>query len=342
MKQPPDGALRIWLLADDRPGNRTQVLGVGEALGRPFVEQSIAYRRLADLPNLLLGASMAGLDAMSRRRLVAPWPDLVIAAGRRTAPVSLALKRRSAGQTMLCQLMDPGPPRSDFDLIAVPRHDRPQEAANVLTIIGAPHRITPDALARARETWRPRLAALPAPRIALLVGGSVKRRVFTDAMARELGTRASALAAAAGGALMISTSRRTGPATEALLAAINVPRHVFRWGDGGENPYLGYLALADAVIVTGDSVSMTCEACAAAAPVFIHAPAGLAGAKHARLHDDLYAAGYAWPLSDAPPDASGLALARAVPPAAADGPPRPPLDAAAEIAREIARRLGVR
>ena len=329
---------RVWLLADDRPGNRTQVLGVGEALGWPFVEQSLAYRRCAELPNLLLGAAFAGLNADSRRRMVAPWPDLVIAAGRRTAPVARAIKRRAAGRTFLCQLMDPGPPRSAFDLIAVPRHDRPPQAGNVLIVTGAPHRITAAALARAGDVWRPRFRELPAPRIALLVGGTVKRRIFTDAMARDLGARASALAKAAGGSLLISTSRRTGPAADALMAAIEVPCHVFRWGDPGENPYLGYLACADAVIVTGDSVSMACEACAAPAPVFIHAPAGLAAAKHARLHDDLFAAGHARPLTDASPDM----LTEAPSDASTAAPRPPPLDAATQIAREIARRLGLR
>ena len=66
---------------------------------------------------------------------------------------------------------------------------------------------------------------------------------------------------------------------------------------GGTNPYRGYLALADGVVVTGDSVSMCSEVCATQAPVYIYAPSALITPKHARLHQSLYAGGYARPLS---------------------------------------------
>jgi len=52
-------------------------------------------------------------------------------------------------------------------------------------------------------------------------------------------------------------------------------------------------------VVTGDSVSMLSEALATTAPVFIADPGGL-GARHHRLHDSVYAAGQARPLSEAP------------------------------------------
>ena len=83
----------------------------------------------------------------------------------------------------------------------------------------------------------------------------------------------------------------------ALLGEIAVPQRVYRWGDEGENPYYGYLAVADAVIVTGDSVSMCSEACATTGPVYIYAPEALITAKHARLHSELFEKGYARPLA---------------------------------------------
>src|SRR5262249_32283033 len=85
----------IWVLADDRAGNVAQTLGVAEALGRPFVTKTLRYTRLAKLHSLLMGASRLGLNAESRAMLKAPWPDLVIAAGRRTAPVARWIKRKS-------------------------------------------------------------------------------------------------------------------------------------------------------------------------------------------------------------------------------------------------------
>ncbi|MBI2977977.1 MAG: mitochondrial fission ELM1 family protein, partial [Rhodospirillales bacterium] len=224
----------------------------------------------------------------------------------------------------------------EFDLIAAPRHDRPRSGANVVLITGAPHRLTRARLAAAAAEWRGRFDDLPKPWIALIVGGSTRRRRFTEAMARELAARASKMALKAGGSLLVTTSRRTGAATEALLAAVNAPARVHRWpggeqGDkqgGGDNPYVGYLALADAVIVTGDSASMCSEACATAAPVYIFAPPALTIAKHARLHAELYEKGYARPLLGNP---SG----------ALESWSHPPLNAAEDVAAAIRSRLGI-
>ncbi|MGE5475196.1 MAG: mitochondrial fission ELM1 family protein [Bacteroidales bacterium] len=316
-----DTAAEVWVLADDRAGNVGQCLGVAEALGRPFEVKQIRYGRLARLPNLLRGASLVGLDGASRAALTPPWPRLVIAAGRRTAPVARWLKRRCGAK--LVQIMDPGPGgRGDFDLIAVPRHDgKGLDRANVLPVTGAPHRVNDAKLAEAAASWRERFAHLPRPWIGLIVGGTTKNREFTAEMARILGERVGALAAASGGSVLVTTSRRTGEAAEtALLAALPEPRFVHSWRAGGDNPYFGFLALADALVVTGDSVSMACEACASPAPVYLFAPAELVVGKHARLHADLYARGLARPLAD------GTRL---------EAWSHPPLNAAADIAAAI-------
>ena len=97
----------IWVLADDRAGNINQAIGVAEALGKPFKRVDIGYTKLARLPNLIRGASLIGVDEASRSRLIAPWPDLVIAAGRRTAPIARWIKKQSRGHTRICQIMRP-------------------------------------------------------------------------------------------------------------------------------------------------------------------------------------------------------------------------------------------
>ncbi len=314
----------IWVLADDRAGNVAQCLGVAEALGRPFAVKTIAYDRLARLPNVLRGAGLLGVTAESRRALCAPWPRLVIAAGRRTAPVARWIKRRCGAR--LVQIMDPGfPGRGDFDLIVSPAHDRPRAGGNVMEVLGAPHRVTPERLAAEADKWRPAFAHLPRPWVAVIVGGATKNRPFPVEMARSLGEGAARLAGAMGGSLLLTTSRRTGGPQEAALAALlPEPRWLHLFSKGGDNPYFGFLALADAVIVTGDSVSMCCEACASAAPVFIWAPEGWAAPKHARLHAQLYRAGLARPLEGA---------------ASLDAWERPRLNAAREVARAIGERL---
>ena len=301
------GKTLVWVLVDDRAGNKSQALGVAKALGLSlglslglaFEVKNIAYNKAASLPNVVLGASFKTLTTSSREALRSPWPDLVIAAGRRTAPVAGHIKKRSGGKTKLVHIMYPGKRgEDDFALIAVPEHDQLAPAENRFEMTGAPHGVTPEVLDEARTQWAGKFDHLPKPHVALIVGGDTKRKSFTPNMAKDLGEQAANLANEAGGSLLITTSRRSSPkATKALLDAVgDIPKTVFKWGDAGDNPYFGYLARADHIIVTGDSVSMCSEACATPKPVYIFAPKALIGDKHARLHDGLYAKGYARPL----------------------------------------------
>lgn len=321
-----DTDVKVWVLADDRPGNRRQALGVAEALGWPFAVKEIRYGPLGGLPNVLLGASFAGLSGDSRNGLAPPWPDIVLGAGRRVAPVARAIKRLSGGHTFAVQIMDPGRFAFwDLDLIAVPNHDRAPPGPNVFFITGAPHQVRPDMLAEAAVAWRGRLAHLPKPRIAVLIGGRAKGRALAGAAMEDLANRIEAFAQRARGSLLITSSRRTDPAAlNALLARVSVPRHVHRWGDAGENPYPGFLALADAVVVTGDSMSMCSEACASGAPVYIFARDEFVTPKYARLHRELYDLGFARPLTDQ---------------ATAGRKDGPRLNAAEAVAAEIRKRL---
>ncbi|MBY0510864.1 MAG: mitochondrial fission ELM1 family protein [Rhodospirillaceae bacterium] len=295
----------IWALADDRAGNVAQVLGVAEALNRPFITKEIRYTPLARLPNAVTGARLLGLTVESRMNFLPPWPDVVIAAGRRTAPVARWTKRIAAHtehkQVLLTHLMNPGRSGADeFDLIAVPHHDGVLDggdAPNIMRTAGAAHRLNSVRLASAADAWAARTAGMPRPFIALIVGGATHRKPFPAALAGDLGRRVHAMAAKVGGSVLIATSRRTGSkAEQALLASIPDPKRVFLWSQGGDNPYFGFLALADAVVVTGDSVSMCTEACATPGPVYIYASEGMVTPKHARLHRQLFDLGFARPF----------------------------------------------
>ena len=124
---------------------------------------------------------------------------------------------------------------------------------------------------RARKRWVSVFAQLPAPRTAVLLGGNSGASVFTPAKARRLGEMVNGLARSRGGSVLVTDSARTPPGVlESFLAAIDVPRYVHRWGRSGEdNPYLGYLALAEQFVVTADSVSMVAEAEFTGRPVYL-------------------------------------------------------------------------
>ncbi|MBL26381.1 MAG: nucleoside-diphosphate sugar epimerase [Rhodospirillaceae bacterium] len=320
-----DGANDVWVLADHRPGNVTQCLGVAEALGMPFSVKSIRYNPLARLPNWVLGATTLHVDRKQSAVLTFPWPRLVIAAGRRTAPILRTIGRKSGAFTVQC--MWPGPPCDDIDLVVVPEHDGIAADENIFRTVGTPNRASAQRLEPEAALWRPRLTHLPRPWIAVLVGGG--RGVVPD-QAAILGQRTSALARRLGGSLLATTSPRTSTeATSSFLTAIEGPAYRHIWAPKIENPYLGFLGLADIIVVTGDSTSMCSEACGTGKPVYIHAPDAFTLEKHARLHKSLFARGCARPLSSA--FAHG-----------AETWTYQPLNEAVRVAAEIRRRLDQR
>ena len=69
------------MLVDPRAGTANQALGIAARLGLPVIEKKLSYGMLAKLPNF--GASLRSLTSEARAGIAPPWPDLVIAAGRR-------------------------------------------------------------------------------------------------------------------------------------------------------------------------------------------------------------------------------------------------------------------
>lgn len=302
---------RVWVLADPRAGTAAQALGIAERLGVPFRTLPLAWGPMAALP--WPWPTLMGLTPAVRAPLAPPWPGLVLSAGRRAAPVALWLGRRGA-RTVHC--MRPGFGAARFDLLVLGRHDQPAPAPNLLPILGATHRMSPARLGQARAEWAA-LGELPGPRVAVLVGGAVRAEGLDMATAACLvpGIRRHF----PGATLLVTTSRRTGAEATARIAAdlAATPHRLFRWGDTTPNPYAGFLAWADAVVVTADSVSMLSEACAAGVPVLVAGQAMLdPGGRHAALVRSLSEAGYTTPLEapaplrpPAPLDESGRVAA---------------------------------
>jgi hypothetical protein len=180
---------------------------------------------------------------------------------------ALAIRRASAGRTFAAQVQDPRVGRNEFDLLFVPEHDRLRGPRTVVTR-GAIHRVTAARLAEARLRF-PRFAGLPRPILGVLIGGANRSyRLSLDRLAAIAEAIAGVLRAG-GGSALVTPSRRTGAAGVALLRErlAGLPAEI--WDGSGDNPYYAYLAAADALLVTADSVSMISEAAATGKPVHI-------------------------------------------------------------------------
>lgn len=289
-------AATIWALTDGRAGNEVQALGLAEAIGR-LRPARIETRRIAlkgwaaRVPpglSYALGARRKGWPfsglAEGQADLHWPWPDLVIGAGRRAAPIVAAIRKLHG--TAAVQILDPRIPTSAFDAVVVPDHDA-LTGGNVLHASGALSRLTRAGIEAAASEWAGRIAHLIEPRLAVLIGGPSKSARFEPGDERTLVLALRTLAARHG--LMISTSRRTPETLQEKLRQEFSDTALLWTGEGG-NPYPAILGLADAVLVTEDSVNMASEAASTGLPVHVMRITGVA-AKISRFHDSLSARG---------------------------------------------------
>jgi mitochondrial fission protein ELM1 len=262
---------RVWLLTGHKAGDNTQVVALAEALRWPFELKRFAYQPWELLSNRLLGVTLAGIDRAGSSPLEPPWPDLVITAGRRNEPVARWIRRQAGGRTRLVHVGRPWAPLDCFDLIVVtPQYFLP-ERPNILSIDLPLHRITPAALDAVALQWSTRFAHLAHPYWSVMLGGDSGPFVFTAGKAIRLARWLNTCVRNEGGSLLVTNSARTPESTfAAFLATLEAPLSVFRWGDPAEeNPYHAYLALADRLVVTGESMSMLAEASATGKPLYI-------------------------------------------------------------------------
>ncbi|HEX4158408.1 MAG TPA: mitochondrial fission ELM1 family protein [Rhizomicrobium sp.] len=277
-----------WIVTDGKSGMESQCLGLAEALGIDPTVKRVALRNpWRDLaPHLRIGLDHAFVD----NTLAPPWPELLIATGRQSVPASLYVRQKSP-RTRRVQIQNPGISPRHFDLVITPMHDN-LWGANVIQTIGALHRVIPEKLNADARLLEPRVAGLPRPFIGVLIGGANAVYRFGADEARALATEIARHAKSSGGSVLVTPSRRTGDANIAELRTALVSTPGFVWDGSGANPYYGILALADAILVTGDSVNMVSEACASGHPVYIYdLPGG--SAKFRRFQQGLVLRGYA-------------------------------------------------
>ncbi len=266
-----------WVITDGSAGMEAQGIAVAEAVGLPLslrrVRAAGAMRFVPAPLQLLVPPARLLRSVATNAPLEPPWPRLVISIGRRSVPIALAIKRLSHPHAFALHIQNPKVPARLFDLIAAPVHDH-FTGPNVIVTFGAVHSVTGDRIAEEAARFGPRVADLPHPRIAVLLGGESQAFSFPPAAAAAFGSKLAVFASEARGALLVTPSRRTRPdSLEALASAIKDVPH-FVWDGTGDNPYFAFLGLADAIVVTEDSVNMVTEAAGTGKPVYVQALPG--------------------------------------------------------------------
>lgn len=281
-----DSNLTCWVLTNGMAGYEAQAVGIAEALGlKPEMKRvtpPAPWSWLAPWGPAAPDASVAP-----------PWPDLLIASGRQAIPYARMIRRKSGGRTFTVVLQHPRVAPCRFDFVWAPVHDR-LEGPNVLSTVVSPHRLTRARLASEAEVFAPQVAHLPHPRVAVLIGGTNSVYSLTEETATQIAAQLGAVADSGAG-LMVTPSRRTGERQTRILKDALKDRPAVVWDGTGANPYFGFLGLADAVIVTCDSVNMVGEAAFTGKPVLVIELEG-GSPKFRRFIDAMYESGAARPF----------------------------------------------
>lgn len=279
----PQDLPQILCLTLGEGGTRAQALGLAEALQRQagvrLTERRFGIRRWArrlpaagwhrachlvpHWPELTLQGGPALLSPLPGR-----GPVFVVGAGRHTAPALLELARRlrtNGRQVASIMVLDPELPFELFDAVVLPRHDG-LSGPNVLPILGSLGRITGVGITQEAARQSSRFSHLPAPRLAVLIGGPAREFDWTSADSTRLKQSLIALSEN-GWSLLITPSPRSDPALMRTLRATLSKDRCWVWDGCDENPYPALLGLSDAVLVTEDSVNMVSEAAASGRPV---------------------------------------------------------------------------
>lgn len=256
-----------WIVTDGKAGDENQCVGLAETLGLDY-----EIRRVSPRPPFGWLAPWGPVDPRDRPgqrggALAGPFPEIVIASGRRAVPYLRAIRRASRGRTFTAFLKDPRTGHDTANFVWVPDYDD-LRGPNVMTTLTAPHQVSAARLAAARRVPDPRLADLPTPRVAVLVGGDSRHLSYRSADMKRLVGSLTKLADS-GASLMLTVSRRTPGPLRAALQRLIQQKGGFYWDGTGTNPYVAMLALADAVVVTSDSANMVGEAVSTGAPVLL-------------------------------------------------------------------------
>jgi uncharacterized protein len=265
-------APRIWLILGDKAGDNAQVRIIADAFGWPYDVKGLVFRTPYVLGKPRFRTSLYHVDQARSALLEPPWPDLILTVGRRPSMAALWVKEQTRGRATLVVVGRPKRWLDRFDLVIAPPQFQLPRRANVLRLDLPLMRVDEAALAAAIEVWHGRWADLARPLTALLVGGPTKPYRFDQAVASQLLEGTKRATGAGGGSLYVTTSRRTPPAVvETLAAELPAGARLYRWDEGGDNPYHGLLGLADRFIVTGDSISMMVEVARLGKPLAIFA-----------------------------------------------------------------------
>ena len=240
-------------------GCENQCLGVIERLG---IETEIKKIKPSMAVSVFAPYGTPFLNPQVRE----PWPDLVIAAGRKTIPYLKYIRRASKKECKTIYLQDPRIDSKEFDIVWAPEHDS-IEGNNVVKTITSPNRVTNELLNYHHDKWLGKLSKLKGPFIGFLIGGKSKAYNFNDDECEKI-IQAINFVISNGYTPLITLSRRSPKKLSNRIKSLLINEKNLFYDGKGDNPYFAILKASELIITTPDSANMISEAINVPKPVY--------------------------------------------------------------------------
>lgn len=246
-----------WVLVDEgAPFLETQCLSIVEAMDlspRLYrVKMSWFWRYI---PAMLIPNFIARVQA-TPKPLSPPWPSFVVCGGQ----VGLKLGRYLKNKHTVFTVALGSTSSPSFQKIIIESPVQGEENKQIVTF-GPLHRIYSEGLSEARKIFYRKIDHLPKPRVGLFLRGDEPLEPLLESL--------TFLYKKAPFSLMIYGETLLEEKEEIFSELLKEIPYIL-WNGTGEDPYLGFLAHSEAIIVSNASSLMVAEATSAGKPLFIY------------------------------------------------------------------------
>ncbi len=250
----------VWALVDE--GNyelETQCLSLVEAMELPAHLYRISLSTFWQLIPTLLIPNLISKVKVTPKPLKSPWPALIICGGAKALKVGSFIKNIHGGY--LVSLGTSLGFSSDKMIVVGSSTEAVKKKINTL---GPLHRIQQDKLLNARQHIYRKLERIPKPRVGVILNGQEPLRPLFEILL--------SLHKKSPFSLMIHLGVSSAEAYKEIESGFADIPHVC-WDGKDDNPYLGFLAHSDAVIVSNTSSLKIAEATSTGKPIFMYCTA---------------------------------------------------------------------
>jgi len=268
----------VWIISEGSPGHISQSKGLvnslaaivplqmitieGRATVRGWIRPLIRFfmgKKGRPLPSILL----KHISNMNIPKKV-PAPDLIVSSGGKSVFVAKTVSQQYQVPYVFIGERKPYPAEWFHTIISPVPGESCQNSIDVELI---PTPVTPDFIAQKgvqeKDLW------------CMIIGGTSRSRRFSQTDWIDLARGMNTLAQKHSVRWLITTSRRTGSSTEKLLKQNLRPEilaDAIWWADKPRRELYNFMARAEVLFVTQDSITMITEAVASGKPVIAIQP----------------------------------------------------------------------